>query len=254
MIKKPSIGRKLGFLILIATASVQAQTHMVPIGALGQLLVGRNYIGVNPATGQPTGGATAALYLPYIAGIPREFMFSSATVHNETTAHFTAVFTPFTIENITTDGDMTNTFIPPGLEIRYYYHSQPDQNWNDYDSFQNGQLIAKFGTTENVTMISTVGRVQLVMNSAPMTFSEDFVLPDGNKYNFKRFVPGGLTAHVFESSTFITDPAHPGPPAIAIVAEIGGPAVMVPVSARAFHQVPLSLLNRLLGDRGEERR
>src|SRR5438105_4301912 len=103
---------------------------------------------------------------------------------------------------------MTNTFFPPGVEVRFYYDPNPNQNWNNFDTFADGQHIATVLTTEE--MLSQIGDISMVINSAPLTFSADFNLPNGKTYNFNRLIPGGMTVHIMAANTPILDPTTPG--------------------------------------------
>jgi len=220
-------------LALLTAVAAHAQVGVVPVGALGQHIVARNYIGIDCVSHAPTGSGTAALYFPWLVGIPEEFLFSSP-VHNETTARFTAVFSNIEISSPTVNGDMLNTFFAPGHEVRFYFHATqtPNQGWNNFDSFKDGQHIATFTVTKN--MISQVGNIGFFINSAPLTFSDDFVLPDGKTYNFKRLVPGGITVHVLTSFT----PAGVHGP----ISQLGGAcAVEFPFSGTGTHQAAQSI-------------
>jgi hypothetical protein len=223
-------------LVCLSAASAQAQVGVVPVGALGQHLVARNYLAIDCQSQQPTGIGTAALYFPWLVGIPEEFLFSSQTPseQNETTARFTAVFSNIEISGASNNGDMVNTFFAPGHEVRFYYHATqtPNQGWDNFDSFKDGQHIATFTVTKN--MISQIGNIGFFINSAPLTFSDDFVLPDGKTYNFKRLVPGGITVHVLASFT----PAGVHGP----ISQLGGAcAVEFPFSGTGTHQAAQSI-------------
>lgn len=207
------------------------QRFVVPVGALGQHIVARNYLGIDPATGQPNGTGTAALYFPWLVGIPAEYLFSSTTVHDLTTANFTAVFSNIEVTPPLANGDMVNTFFNPGHEVIFYYH--PDQHptgWEDFDGFKAGQHIATFTVTEN--MISQIGNIGFFINSAPLTFSTDFMLPDGKVYNFRRLL-GGITVHILQSFNPIL---KNGAPEVVNVSQIGGPAIMFPFSGTGTNQ------------------
>ena len=217
-------------LSFVFAATAHAQIGVVPVGALGQHIVARNYLGIDcAAPNAPTGLGTAALYFPWLVGIPEEFLFSSPTVHDETTARFTAVFSNIELGPPTSNGDMVNVFFAPGHEVQFFYQENPtpDQGWDNFDSFKDGQHIATFTVTKN--MISQIGDIGFFINSAPLTFSDDFVLPDGKRYNFRKLVPGGITVHVLASFT----PAGVHGP----ISQLNGScALMLPFSGTGIHQ------------------
>src|SRR3984885_10858853 len=113
--------RVTGFLFGALACLASANAQIVPVGAVGQHLVARFYGGISCTTGSQTGFGTAALYLPYIAGIPKAYLFKpGATVFDETTAVLTGVFGNVALSQ-STNNNVTNTFLGPQT-VSYYYH------------------------------------------------------------------------------------------------------------------------------------
>lgn len=218
---------------LAAAASAQTTQFRVPVGGMGQHIVARSYTGVDCANGSPTGKGTAALYFPFIAGIPEEYLFSSKTVQDETTALITGVFSNVELSG-NKNGDMSNTFLK-AHEISYYYHpdSSP-KSWTDFDGFKKGELIATYQVSKN--MFSQIGDASLVINSGPFILSKDFTLPSGKRVNLRDFMPNGITVHIFGSFKLVSEAS--GRPAVINVSQLGTCAVMSPFSGSGTHPGP----------------
>ncbi len=95
-------------------------------------IVGRELGGIDCQSGKPTGFGTAALWYPYIAGIPEQYLFKAgATVQNETTAVLTSVF-PKVVTSQTTNDKMTDVYLEPHT---VYYYYRPDVTPKGLDGF-----------------------------------------------------------------------------------------------------------------------
>jgi hypothetical protein len=207
--------------VLASLASVDAQ--VVPAGSTGQHLIARFYAGVGCTTGQPTGFGTAALYLPYIAGIPTQYLFKAgATVQDETTAVLTGVFGNVGITQ-STNFNITNTFLSPQTVSYYYHPNSSPTDWTNFDGFQAGTLIATYQVKED--MFSTLNGVSLGVVSGPFTFTADFTLPDGTTVNLANFMPGGGTfTTVAALGAFVT--TSNGQPQVLNLTTGAGPFVL----------------------------
>jgi hypothetical protein len=217
--KKRAAGLFIG--VLAGLTGVNAQ--VVPVGSTGQHLVARFYAGIGCNTGQPTGFGSAALYLPYIAGIPTQYLFKSgATVQDETTAVLTGVFGNVAITQ-STNFNITNTFLGPQTVSYYYHPTSSPKDWTDYDGFQAGTLIATYQVKED--MFSTLNGVSLGVVSGPFTYTADFTLPDGTTANLANFMPGGGTfTTVAALGTFVTTSS--GQPQVLNLTTGTGPFVL----------------------------
>jgi hypothetical protein len=182
-----------GIFVLAVAACASAQVP-VPVGAVGQSVIARVYLGIGcpPASAPtPTGFGTAALYVPFMVGIPEKFLFrAGATVEDETTATITGVFAKIQLKQ-TQNGSITNTFLPTNV-VNYYYHpNSSPKDWTDFDGFQTGQLIGTYLVATD--MFSTVNNVSMGQASGPLTYTADFTLPDGTRTNLAKLMPGGIT-------------------------------------------------------------
>ena len=229
--------RVAGF-VLVALASLTiVNAQIVPTGAVGQDIIGRVFAGVNPSTQQPTGSFTAAIYLPWVAGIPQEYLFQQgAKVQDETTSILTGVFSVGSLAQ-SVNGNITNTFLSP-VKVNYYYHpNSSPKDWTDFDAFQAGTLVATYSV--EVDMFSSVGGVSFGLTTGPFTFSKSFVLPDGSTTNLETLMPGGIT---ISTMTNLSTPVltTTGPQVVDLTKGVGpvvlgAPAVMFPFSGPGFN-------------------
>jgi len=233
--------KKQTALLTFVVASIgcaNAQVTPVPVGAMSQAIVARIYLGIGctPPFAQ-TGYGTAALYVPYMEGIPDKFLFRpGATVQDVTTSTITGVFQKIQLKQ-TQNGTITNTFLPTNV-VKYYYHpdSSP-KDWTDFDGFQQGKLIGTYYV--HTEMFSTVNNVTLGVTSGPFIQSAPFNLPDGTKINLSKLTPGGITVTtIADLANFIANPDHSPvvvnlnstSSAVAAPVSIGSCAVMFPFS------------------------
>lgn len=222
-----------GILFAALAGLAGANAQVVPVGSTGQHLIARFYGGIDCTTHQPTGFGTAALYLPYIAGIQKQFLFKAgATVQNETTAVLTGVFGKVAITS-STNYNVTNTFLAAETVSYYYHPNSSPKDWTDFDGFQAGQLIATYSVKDD--MFTTINGVSWGTVSGPFTYSADFTLPDGTIANLANFMPGGGTFSTLAAlGTYVTTPN--GQPQIVNLTTGAGPfvlgscAVMTPFS------------------------
>ncbi len=194
--------------LLFVLAAVSCASAQVPVGGVGQSVIARVYIGIGcTAPNAPTGFGTAALYVPYMEGVPEKYLFRpGTTVEDETTATITGVFEKIQLKQ-TVNGSITNTFLPTNV-VRYYYHpNSSPKDWTDFDGFQSGQLIGTY--IVHTDMFSTVNNVSMGQASGPFTSTSTFSLPDGEKINLAKLMPGGITVTtVADLANFIANPDH----------------------------------------------
>lgn len=193
-----------GIFLLAAVVCANAQVP-VPVGAVGQSVIGRVYLGIGcTPPNAPTGFATAALFVPFMVGIPEKYLFRGTAVEDETTATITGVFAKIQLKQ-TQNGSITNTFLPTNT-INYYYHpNSSPKDWTDFDGFQTGQLIGTYVVATD--MFSTVNNVSMGQASGPFSYTADFTLPDGTKTNLAKLMPGGITATTLaDLKNFIANP------------------------------------------------
>jgi hypothetical protein len=212
--------RVTGFLFGALASLTCANAQIVPVGSVGQHLVARFYGGINCTTGAQTGFGTAALYLPYIAGIPKQYLFKAgATVFDETTAVLTGVFGNVSLSQ-STNFNVTNVYLGPQTVSYYYHPNSSPTDWTDYDGFQAGTLIATYQVGED--QFSIINGVALGVVSGPFTYSANFVLPDGTIANLANFMPGGGTFTTMAAlGTYVT--AANGQPQVVNLTTSTGP-------------------------------
>jgi hypothetical protein len=193
------------FMLVLAT--IGCASAQVPVAAVSQSVIARVYLGIScTPPNAPTGFGTAALYVPYMEGVPDKYLFRSTTVLDETTATITGVFAKIQLRQ-TQNGSITNTFLPTNV-VKYYYHpNSSPSSWTDFDGFQTGQLI---GTYEvHTDMFTTVNGVSMGQASGPFTSTAEFTLPDGTKLNLAKLTPGGITVTTLaDLANFIANPDH----------------------------------------------
>jgi hypothetical protein len=233
--------RALVSVLAAVTSVVSMNAQVVPVASTGQHLIARFYAGISCTTAQQTGYGTAALYLPYVAGIPQAYLFAQgATTFDETTAVLTGVFGQVSITQ-STNFNITNTFLSPQT-VSYYYHptvtAGSTLGWANFDAFQAGELVATYQVKED--MFSTLNGVSWGIVSGPFTYTRDFTLPDGSTANLGNFMPGGGTyATIAALGQFVTL-ANGQPQVVNLTTgagpfELGSCAVMFPFSGTGFN-------------------
>jgi len=150
--------------------------------------VGRIYL--NPTNGQ----AVYAGYLVHINGI-------STSLFNGTPGVGTAYFTFHTdvlqLTPLPDSSDMSLYFVSAGT-FSVYYNPSPNGNWGDPDTFSSGQLIATFERQQSLYPV--IGPIGFHSLSESLVSSQNFTF-DGQRFNFNRISPDGITFAQFFSST-----------------------------------------------------
>ena len=232
--------------LITAKAQLDVATFpgMVQVGGMGQHIIARNLVGIDCQSGKPTGFGTAELYFPYIAGIPDSYLFqggANATVQDETTATITAVFSK--IETSQTQNDkITDVFLKSHLIYYYYHPNSSPKNWDDFDGFQSGQLIAIDQVQKNMFTVVPPG-ISFVVNSGPWLYTADFQLPDGRTANLANYMPGGVTVYVYGTLGSFVSNADGSPHVINLTnstgqMKLGSCAITSPFSGSATHPGP----------------
>ena len=131
------------------------------------------------------GTGAGAGYFTFIEGIPGPFFAGSPS---ESTAFFTFRTEPFSTQRIP-NGDVIALLHPPG-RFTIYLNPAPNGNWNDFNTFSQGQPIAvvEFGTTQDIS----TGSVQIGYTSARLAASSDFQF-QGRRFNLSDLFPNGVT-------------------------------------------------------------
>ena len=247
--------KRIGGLVFGALAGLAcANAQVVPVGATGQAIIARFYAGIDCKTAQPTGFGTAGLYFPFIAGIPKAYLFrAGATVFDESTAVLTAVFSKGSLSN-SQNFNITNTLLSP-IQVNYYYHpNSSPKDWTDFDGFQAGTLVATYQVQEE--LFSTVNGVSWGIVSGPFVFSANFVLPDGTQTNLQKLMPGGITVTTISAlGTFVSATPGGAPQVLDLTTSkgpftLGSCAVMIPFSGPGFN--PATPAGRTSGRGGDK--
>jgi len=223
--------RVTGLLFGALASLAGANAQIVHVGSVGQHLVARFYGGINCTTGAQTGFGTAALYLPYVAGIPKAYLFKAgATVFDETTAVLTGVFGNVALSQ-SSNFNVTNVYLGPQTVSYYYHPNVTATDWTNFDAFQSGTLVATYQVGED--QFTIINGVALGVVSGPFTYSADFVLPDGTIANLANYMPGGGTFTTMAAlGTYVT--SSNGQPQVVNLTTSTGPfalgscAVMTP--------------------------
>ena len=243
---KRQVSRFILVLATIGCASAQGPVGVVPVGAVGQSVIARVYFGIScTPPNAPTGFGTAALYVPYMEGVPEKYLFQDgATVEDETTATITGVFAKIQLKQ-TQNGSITNTFLPTNVVSYYYHPDSSPKDWTDFDGFQTGQLIGTY--VVHTDMFTTVNNVSMGQASGPFTSTADFTLPDGTKVNLADLTPGGITVTTLaDLANFIANPDH-SPVVVNLTStsasvsnpvSLGSCAIMFPFSGTGTNPAP----------------
>ena len=140
-------------------------------------------------------------YIAFIEGVPGPF-FDGAP--GEATAFFTTRLTSTPPPIFLSPGsNVAVTVIPPGATFDVYFDETPDQDWANPDSFSDGELIATFEESwfAGTSIAEPDGSgVSYNLFSSDLKFSKRFRF-NGQKIDFKKLIPNGVTINNFGSST-----------------------------------------------------
>ena len=195
--------------LAVCTSLGQSQDK-IPIGGIVYNYVGHVYIDPTTGTGEVAG------YFASIAGI--ENPFADPAHPGEANAFFTYKSDPLQFTNLPADIDTGITLLNSG-NWHIYFNPSPNGNWNDPDSFSQGQLIADLNHN-GLELVSTGAGHQGVF-SGELLASYEFTYVNGENFDFGKFFPNGITN--FSSATNTTL-AH-GVPGFAVVFADAGWAV-----------------------------
>jgi hypothetical protein len=140
---------------------------------------------------------------------------------------------------------MQNALFSAGHEVRFFFNANPHGDWNNPDTFSDGQLIAIYTTRKN--LLSQVGNVGFFVNSAPLTFSADFNFR-GETFNFKDLTPSGITVHILASGTVI-----PSPSTAPFIVQQPFSGIGMQMGWPPSRNAPSPIQNSLKGERDQDR-
>ena len=236
----------LAALFIVAGADAQvplakqaAAKETVPLAGMAMQIVGREFGGIDCQTGQPTGFGTAAIWYPYVAGIPDAQLFQpGATVQNETTAILTTVF-PKVVTSATTNDKITNVYLQPHQVFYYYHPKSSPKDWTDFDGFQAGDLVGVLNLQKNMFSVLPPN-IAFGVNSGPWSSTKDFKLPNGETVNLANFTQG-ITVHIMGMLGYTVPTSDGKNPVVVNLTNSLGPvrlgscAVMTPFSGAGIH-------------------
>ena len=148
-------------------------------------------------------------YMAFIEGVPGPFFAETNVVGvqtppGETTAFFTLRLTSAPPPIILSPGsNVAVSLLPPGATFDVFFDETPNQDWAVSDSFSDGELIATF--EESGLMSTSINApdgsgVSYNLFSSALIFSKRFRF-NGQKIDFKKLFPNGVTTNNFGSST-----------------------------------------------------
>lgn len=198
---------------LVGSLYSPAEAQHTPSSAVACNFVGRFYL--DPATfqGQVVG------YFTNIHGI---FNGMSDPLFNgppsESTAFFTFRSDLFSLKALPANGDLLLFLVSAG-QFNIYFNQSPQGDWDNPDTFSNGQLIAHF-TRPEVLDLQFESTSQHVITETLIS-SRSFIFK-GQTYNFSEIAPGGITLYEAISNTSL-----PGVATFSIVLPFAGTGVAV---------------------------
>ena len=144
-------------------------------------------------------------YIAFIEGVRGPFFEGTP---GEATAFFTVRLTSAGPPPIflSPGSNVAVTIIPPGATFDVFFDETPDQDWANPDSFSDGEVIASF--EESGFMSTSIGEpdgsgVSYNLFSSDLISSKPFHF-NGQKIDFKKLVPNGVTTNNFGSGTPIS--------------------------------------------------
>ncbi len=188
----------LFFILVVALTSNVAlgdDDQQVPAGAVAFHFVARISF---PASMPPV----LVGYMAFIEGVPGPFFDGTPS---ETTAFFTlrATFGSAAPIILSPGSNVAVTVVPPGATFDVFFDETPDQDWANPDSFSDGELIATF--EESWFAGTSIGEpdgsgVSYNLFSSDLISSKRFHF-NGQKIDFKKLIPNGVTISNFGSGT-----------------------------------------------------
>lgn len=142
---------------------------------------------------------------------------------SEQTAYFTIRLTELLSEPDVLpvpDTELTAFLFPPGGQFTVYFDSSPgDRDWGKPDTFAQGVPIAVFDESALLNSVGSSAGINLfssrLVDSTPIYFN-------GQRINFKRLVPNGVTITNFGNGFRFTNELGPGASGGGTAIAIGG--------------------------------
>ena len=140
-------------------------------------------------------------YMAFIEGVPGPFFDGTP---GEATAFFTLRLNlgppPFPLNP---GSNVVVNLFPPGASFDVFFDETPDQDWANANSFSDGELIATF--EESALLATSIAEpdgsgVLYNLFSSDLISSKRFSF-NGQKIDFKKLIPNGVTINNFGSRT-----------------------------------------------------
>ncbi len=185
-----AVGLFTASLLLIPDLCTPAQAQTFP--RAGQtVLTYQNRLYLNSP--QPT-LVLAAFYFTDVAGLPGPLV-EAPLVRDQIRAYVTALYDNSGAQ-IVFNGDVSTAVFVPGHIFKIYFNSNPDQTWDNPESFATGELVATYessiGTSASTPAIPNPPAISNVTQTYFLRSSKDFHFR-GKTYNFRQLIPNGFT-------------------------------------------------------------
>jgi hypothetical protein len=177
-------------LILSLSASFGFAQQRVPAGGIVWNSVSQVYFNPNNGTGQVAG------YFTYFPGI--DGLFAGAP--SVATAHFTFRSDTLQLQPLPAQGAL-NVLVAGGGVWRIYYNPTPAGDWNNLDSFSQGQVVAVL--THGPKELIGTGAAGTSMFCGDVIATYAFVL-NGQTLDLGRIFPDGFTNFSTISNTAVS--------------------------------------------------
>lgn len=183
-----TLAATLGALLFGSYGQLSAQSAPTPAGTVGWNLVARAVI--NPTNGN----AFVYGYFTQINGINAP-LFSSPSP-SEASAYFTFRSTPFQIQPIGNNGDISISNVTPGM-FSIYQNSSPHGDWTNPDTFSSGQVIATYN--RDGFQLNKYANTTLEASTSTLATSLVFNFAN-NSSNFSTLIPAVTSTNTFSNT------------------------------------------------------
>lgn len=173
-----------------------------------------------------TGASDLVGYIVFIEGVRGPF-FDDTGPPGEATAFFTVRIRSDTFPApifLSPGSDVAALLFPPGSVFDVFFDETPDQAWDDLNTFSNGKRVATF--KESALLSTSI----INANAGYGLFSSDLITSTpfrfhGQRVDFKKLVPNGVTINNFATQTLLFDSSVP--PGFSFSKVFGASAVAI---------------------------
>ena len=139
---------------------------------------------VNPSNGT----SQVVGYFTDLDGVSGSLFYGAPS---ESTAFLTLRTDLFTLKPLPINGNIPVS-VPGPDTLHLYFNPNPNNSWNDPDTFSSGKEIARFNRAAN--LFFSVGTTSFDIFSLDLVFSQDFTI-NGQEVNLGKIVPHGVTSN-----------------------------------------------------------